>query len=381
MRRSFVAAVLVCLGTLVCGGGVAFGSVRPRLGAAALRGGPLWPQPRLFHRIPAPPREVGCYRYTAALGWRRRHCLSSAYVLAHFPHPKIGGTAPIVGIQQGKILPGPVPTWFPAGSPLQLSMLRVDDLAFGSETDSIRGPDAYSLQINTNLYTGQGQPATEQFVDQSKSVAFGTSNLVCIWQIDLASTTPYAPTGCSDFIGGSFAEIEGWVDGATLGVAVANPLGTSAIAGIQPDIYGLGSGDNWNYTQGSMLGYGGGSQAVFTNTEMNFNLTASSCNDYGGFLIGLSTFCGPTRLRPDAYLNDFTGSVAVPPTAYTFSATAESNNLKSVFGTPPGPLGKPAGVYPPLNWFGPSAKDDSADLFYSATTTGACWTGPPCTNL
>jgi len=347
-----------------------------QLGPAALRGGPLGPQVRLVHKLPAPPDQVGCYRYTAGNGWHRRPCLSSVYVLAHFPHPAIGGSAPVVGVQEGAVAPGPHAVWLPPSKPLEISWLRADDIAFGSESDTSLGPDAYSMQINTNGF-GLGGADWVQFVNQSRPVNAGTRgfnlSLVCVWQNDFLLSKPLQPTGCSTY-SGSFAEIEGWASEGTLGVAVANPGGTSSIAGIVPDQYGLGTGLNWNFTSGSLLGYSG-SQAVFTNTEMVFYLAASGCvND--GFLVGFSEFCS-SHLRGDAYVNDLTGAQAVPPTGSHYWRTAESNNLQSVFGTPPGPKGSPPGVFPPLSWYGLKG-ETSAELVYSATTTGSCWTGSPC---
>jgi hypothetical protein len=375
------------------GGGVA-PAAAAQPGGLGLGGGPLAPQVPLTHRLPAPPDRVGCYSYTAANGWVPHRCVSSAYVLARLPHPKIGGLSPmgsvspntpVVGIQVGEVGPGSV--WLPADRPLQLSMLRADDLYFGTEADTRFGNDAYSMQINTNGFGPTGNDWV-QFVNQSKvgpdvtnsGTRLQVQDFVCVWQIDFVLVNPYGRKACTEFVHRSFAEIEGWASQGMLGVAVANPGGTTAGAVVTPDHYGLETGDSWNYTSGGLLGYGGGSQAVFTNTEMQFRLTASSCADHGGFTVGPSVFC-TSDLEPYAYVNDFTGSIALPPTPWQYLPTAESNNLKYVGGRLPEPKGYPSGgLFPPLLWFGPKG-GVSAKVVYSATTTGSCWTGPPCNPL
>jgi hypothetical protein len=315
-------------------------------------------------------------------------------VLARLPHPEIGGLSPtgtfspntpVVGIQQGA--KGQTFTWVPAGQPLQLSMFRANDLYFGSESDTSFGNDGYSMQINTNGFGPTGNDWV-QFVNQSQLGPYvtrsGTSlqvqNFVCVWQINFVLVNPYARKACTELVRSSFGEIEGWASQGLLGVAVANPGGTFGGAVVTPDHYGLGKGDNWNYSSAGLFGYGKGSQAVFTKTEMGFSLTASSCVDHGGFTVGLSVFC-TSNLKPYAYVNDFTGSIALPATSYQYLPTAESNNLNYVGGTLPEPKGYPlGGLFPPLSWFGPKG-GMSAKVVYSATTTGSCWTGPPCSPL
>jgi hypothetical protein len=70
----------------------------PNTAAGSPGNGPRTQPPKL----PAPPAQIGCYRYTRTGGWGREKCVAAAYVKKHFGIP-LAGTP---GIQQGKELAG-----------------------------------------------------------------------------------------------------------------------------------------------------------------------------------------------------------------------------------------------------------------------------------
>jgi hypothetical protein len=293
-----------------------------------------WTQPP---QLPAPPHQMGCYRYTRAGGWRRVRCVAPAYVKRHFGIP-LAGTP---GIQQGKEHAGG--GFSQSGPAIVLSQLDAFSLLGPAvETDTTHGPGGYSLQDNTNTFIGtNGHNDWVQFVYQTTNG--GTSGVACIWQIDL--TLPnhqgYNPTGCasggdvgsSDVNSGSpLCCVEGFELPGMLAMAVSD-VGGSALAAVWPDLNGLEAGDNWNQASGSILGIGGGSRAVFAaGTEEQITLGASSCVTYGGFL----TLPGPCQLQGSP------GAGRLQPDAFSIwpNVTAEKNNLLPVIGTPPKHLPK-----------------------------------------
>jgi hypothetical protein len=289
-------------------------------------------------QLPAPPDHMGCYRYAPASGWQPETCVPAAYVETHFGIP-LAGTP---GIQQGQALGGG--GFSSAGPPIVLSQMdALSRLGPPVESDTNFGSGAYSLQDNTNTFTGaNGHSDWVQFVYQT--ISGGTSGVACIWQIDL--TLPnhqgYDPTGCasngdvgsSDVNSGApLCCIEGFELPGMLAMAVSDVAG-SAVAAVWPDLNGLGVGDNWNQASGSILGVGSGSRAVFAGgSEEQISVDASSCVAYGGFLT-LPVAClahtvegaGPP-LEPDAF--------SIWP-----DITQETNNLTPVIGTPPKHLPK-----------------------------------------
>jgi hypothetical protein len=336
------------------------------LGAANTVGGSPGTGPRTQPpQLPAPPRQIGCYRYTRAGGWRRVTCVAAAYVKRHFGIP-LAGTP---GIQQGKELASG--GFSQAGPSITLSQLDAFSLIGAAvETDTSAGPGGYSLQDNTNTFAGSnGHNDWVQFVYQTTSG--GTSGVACIWQIDLTlpNKKGYDPTGCasggdlgsSDVNSGSpLCCIEGFELPGLLAMAVSD-VGGSALAAVWPDLNGLEAGDNWSQASGSILGVGGGSRAVFASgTEEQMTLNASSCDSYGGFLT-FAVSCdargyagaGPP-LKPDAFSS-------------WPNVTAETNNLLPVIGNPPKHL-------PKLSW---SHGGHVARVSVTETRTGHCISGSP----
>jgi hypothetical protein len=226
----------------------------------------------------------------------------------------------------------------------------------GSESDRVHGAGAYSLQDNVFFKGTNKHEDGVQFTDQSAPVLGVDLNGVCVWQVDI-KTQKYAST-CGSSLGGRVGLVEGTVDGGLLTAAAVDSGGT-VTAVVVGDAYGLGKGDRWNNSSGSILGYGGGSEAVFSHTEEALGIEVSSCLDDDGF-IGYSVFCTTGKLKPLAYVSYSPG-----PSTSNYK-TLETNNLKPVIGSPPAKLPKP------LEYF---YGGDTAQINYTATTTGHCWTG------
>ena len=61
-------------------------------------------------------------------------------------------------------------------------------------------------------------------------------------------------------------------------------VGGSAVASVQPDLYGLLDGHNWVDASGSILGESLSQANFAAGTEEHITVDASSCINYGGFL-------------------------------------------------------------------------------------------------
>ena len=284
--------------------------------------------------------------------------MATAYVKRQFGLPLAGTPT----IQQGKKLSGGRVS--PTGPPITLSQLNAFSLLGPAvEADSTKGAGAYSLQDNTNQFIGTNRHLDwVQFVYDTNNG--GTSGAACIWQIDLliANHGGYNPTGCININTGSvLCCIEGLELPGFLVMAV-DDLGGSAVAAVQPDLYGLEGGDNWNSASGSILGVSF-SQAVFgAGTEQQITINASSCVRDGGFI----TF--PFICQSKGVIG---AGPALKPNAFStwplFGGTAETNNLQPVIGNPPKHL-------PKLAW---SHAGHVATVIVTETKSGHCVSGSP----
>lgn len=297
------------------------------------------------HRLPAPPRKIGCYHYVDR-GWRRADCESASYVLQRFPHPEV-----LTGISSRVSRHGP---------PIVLSMISYGSVAGGSESDSQYGA-AYSLQDNAFFNGSNNAPDGVQFTDQvSKNVWGNYSNLICVWQVDIA-TQNYDPVCVQPTTNAPGLGVEGAAFDGLLSTSVNFPLGdgNSGWAVVTPDVYGLQRHHRWNNISGSILGYGDGSEAVFSNSEGVVAVQASSCLGSGGFLdFAVACAKGPSELKKHAFTNYSPG-----PSTNGYQ-TEETNNLIPVLG--PAPKHLPSITY---------LSDWLAAFTYGVSTTGHCWTG------
>ena len=354
MRGKFI---IVALAAAIVGLFAANASAASLVGASAAGPGAsgVGPPPITKPHIPPPPAKLGCYRYTNG-GWARIACATQAYIAAHFPHPEV-----LSGISGGtKVISGKKKT----AAPFALSVISAQNIEqqFGGETDTKFGADAASLQ-NNEFFVGNNKVEDGvQFTDQSAPTSFGELNGVCVWQIDI-KTQKYTSNCASVLFNDSINLVEGVDWDGILTVAAASDGNGSAIAVNVPDIYGLGIGHRWNNSSGGLLGYGNGSESVWTKTEEAMAVEVSDCPNDAGF-IQYSVFCHSGALRPLSYTSYSPG-----PSTNNYQ-TLETNNLIPVIGKPPTHL-------PPLEYFGSHV----AQINYTATTTGHCWTGtlPYCT--
>ena len=277
-------------------------------------------------------------------------CATPAYIQQHFPHPEV-----LAGIAGKSVVRSGVRH---TAAALTVSVISAKPIAqqAGSETDSQSGSGAYSLQDNAFFTGNNGKPDSVQFTDQSS----GGINGVCVWQI-VNPTQSYIPNCAAVLFAQPIELVEGTVEDGLLTVAAAAPGCCTAVAVVTPDLYGLGVGNRWNNSSGSILGFGNKSEAVFSNTEEAIGLEVSSCLNDDGF-IGYSVFCSAQKLKPLAYVGYSPG-----PSTNGYQ-TLETNNLIPVIGSPPTKLPTPLTYF-----FG----GHTAQINYTATTSGHCWTGSP----
>jgi len=212
--------------------------------------------------VPPPPTAVGCYYYNNGTGWESAACTPAANVP---PPPTEGGLYNIYGVSTTQ-------------SGVNVGYVWDSITTFTSEYDNICQSGAYSVQLNTNyFYPPNGHKDWVQFTLSNlpspctiNGKYYNASNQACIWQFDLTAFPNNPISWCytlPSVIGLSNtyrAQIEGQtVSGPNLQILVyvctqgnCNYYSTSYI-----DNYGLTG--RWTTSSGTILGYGGGSQAVF----------------------------------------------------------------------------------------------------------------------
>jgi hypothetical protein len=303
--------------------------------------------PRPPTPLPAPPSRAGCY-VMMPNGWQSVPCATDEFIDSHFPHPDVQ-----LGLNTSTTTPslvyGQVEVTIPQVSSEQdvFNPAAPSSICPGSITTT---SNKWSVQNNVNDWRiasgpNAGDYGTVQFVIQSD----GSTNAICIWQIDatqqLYPKTCYSPSS-TQRSGGlqayDFGNIAATATGGTLGMVAS----LSWVASGQPntyavvatDTYGLGS--NWSQVGGGLLGFGGCSQAQFTNAEVVTQVAASTC---AGDTTATSPTCAPPTLQPNA--SAFIGAIG----------TVETNSLTAI--------GSPSLSYP---------NSDLAVSAITATTSGAC---------
>jgi hypothetical protein len=311
--------------------------------AAAARSKPPVDFPTL---PPPPPLKEGCRRNTGG-EWQEVPCATQDDIKEHYPPPEWQ-----FSIKSNPKLITPTPGRPPVvyTLPLEWGSVLVALLSAPkttSETDNHFGANAYSVQNNTNFFTGSnGHTDWVQFVDQSRP---GQPDGLCIWNIDVTVAVAtknqqgYSPTCVSATRSVPDKPLTG--PNATAGVPIvvtgyiAAPSGGSSTrllvlygqlpdAGgwwsvTAPDIYGLSG--NWTEISGSIMGLGGGSQATFTHASLETLLGARSC------LEPYTAASCPTGTLPAVIIHELVYYAA----PYYSGVTAESNNLVPVIGSPP----------------------------------------------
>jgi hypothetical protein len=201
------------------------------------------------------PQNTGCYAGNEGT-WESVPCVPSSdpYVA-----PTEGGTSGVEGIGAGT----------DDGYPLIVTELVVSFSEFTSEKDNESGNNVWSIQETTNTWIGSnGDTYVVQFTEQNYPSNDQPSAEVCVWQIDV-TTQNYKDHKCVSTIHQAFSTspngftVEGVVTSTDSLSALYMGPGGSEWNVAMSDSYGLRS--NWEYTSGTVLGLGGGSEAIFAN--------------------------------------------------------------------------------------------------------------------
>jgi hypothetical protein len=147
--------------------------------------------------------------------------------------------------------------------------------SFNGESDSCWGANAFSVQLNTNTFSGSnGQTDWDQFVLQNGPNASNNCDMhgpllrTCIWQNDV-TTQSYnydcVPVPSQALYTGYVAYFNASVRSGTISFVTEILLSNGTYKSYsvsQSDNYGLSS--HWYDASGTVLGFGGGSEAEFT---------------------------------------------------------------------------------------------------------------------
>ncbi len=222
--------------------------------------------------------------------------------------------------------PATAGTNVPTIAPMVFGEVEVQFNQVGAESNAPPGvfdaaagtPGGWSLQNNSDWFIGNnGDWDWVQFTIQSG----GISNRLCIWNIDVTTNT-YNPT-CSlvpqragGLKTGDYGIVSGYADPSAQSLIMLAQF--SWVESGQPDAFILVAPDqfnlakSWSQISGSVLGLGGGSEAVFTDTKVTTTLTTSNCV---GDTSASSPICGSLPvLKPNVTVGQSWGS-------------AEGNNL------------------------------------------------------
>jgi hypothetical protein len=264
-------------------------------------------------RPPPPPAKAGCFQYGPS-GWKEVGCATEEYVRKHYPHLQL----------QNAIISTPPRGGGGTGSPLVYGVVDLSFRAVGSITDNKFGANFFSIQNNTNIFTGNnGHNAAVQFAVSHQSSESG----VCVWNVDV--TTQNYNTSCATvsntrtggFAAGDDPRIEGRVlPGGLLSVTAYLPWvqsGTSSpIAVNGPDTYGLAA--NWTTATGAVLGFGNASKLTFSSADIWARIAVSTCQGDTSPTDNPGSSCpGQPQFKPSA-------------TVGLNSETQETNNLISL---------------------------------------------------
>jgi hypothetical protein len=314
-------------------------------GPTQAAGGPP-PQPPT--PLPKPPPRPGCYEMTPN-GWRPVPCATDEFIKSRFPRPDTQLALDTFASQP--LVYGQVAVTIPQAASEQNAFLA-STAGIEPSCQSTGSPVAnqWSVQNNVNDWTigsgtNAGDQATVQFTIQSN----GSTNAVCIWQIDVTSQNYpnkcYSPTP-SQRSGGLQAFDFGNIAASTGGGNVSMVASMSWVPSGQSNTYAVVAADafdmasNWTNVGGGLIGLGACSQAQFASAEVVTQVAASTCaNDTDA----TSSTCAPPTLQPNA--SAFVGALG----------TVETNNLTAI--------GSPSVAY---------ANSDLAVTSITGTTSGSC---------
>ena len=338
---------------------------------------PLTPSDKL--RAPFPPEKTGCAHLVNNV-WESVPCATEEYKKAHYMPPPVLANSIQSTAHRGlmfiiekpccRIESTTITSPFDWGS---VSVNQTSDPATATE-ESGGVSSAFSIQTNTNTFacapcksgspfaatagvpnsaSEKGDSGWVQFVYQQfktgSSAGKGNTRL-CVWNVDVtiaqntsnsgpgyASTCVYpsaseavAPLdGSGSAIGG--AEVIGYVQcptagsysGCTLWVVAQLPWspGSGWWAISAPDTMGLAG--NWFNVGGTILGSGGGNEAIFTGSQFQQEVRAYSCYSSPTSATGYAPTACP---NPSPY-NFFAHYFELTASPASYDPTGESNNL------------------------------------------------------
>ena len=173
------------------------------------------------------------------------------------------------------------------GPPAQLNWASasVTLSRFGGESDTKYGANSWSLQLNTNLFTGaDGHQYVVQFIlialpglpltSIVEEVDVGKQNYVFDSVSSEPGTSTVLATGDQLLVGGGVHPSQTGMLEMLVVVVPAVGGATQAWATVAPDRHGLAQ--HWNSVEGDLLGAGSGSKAIFQNSCTVTQLTARS---------------------------------------------------------------------------------------------------------
>lgn len=216
--------------------------------------------------IPAAPTGIGCYHYSNSdQAWQSASCETGSTGPGPLVPTEGGSSNSIYGVADASKVNS---AW---------EEVYVEDM--NTESDSIWGSNAYSVQLNTNTYTGtNGDSFWSQFTIQNypNTVVYGGNTYnplyrLCIWQIDLSANSGngnYAydctPLSSQPLFAGYYAYLNASDTSGTITLTAQIWSGSTwndySIS--ESDLIALAS--HWYDASGTVVGASGGSEAEFT---------------------------------------------------------------------------------------------------------------------
>jgi hypothetical protein len=197
-----------------------------------------------------PPVGPGCYVYNSTNAtWSSATCMS-ATDSSKIPPPFEGGVNGVYGIEETGIF-------------ISSGDVAVQFSQYSGETDSKYGSDTFSIQANTNYFTGNnGQLDWVQFTEQSSP----SGAEACAWEIDLTTNNfnnhECMPTSIQTLSSSYSSYIESFAQSGTIQTEFCSYEQNKCWSATQTDTYGVAN--SWVSLSGTILGLGLQSTAEFT---------------------------------------------------------------------------------------------------------------------